>query len=180
MNSVLRGVAGSSARCNAKRSATSCAEGIRSAGALAWSRVSRSPSHGGNSGSISRTGRGKEVPLAVPGRLFAPCVLGLCHQAQVRLMDQGRGLKRLARLLMGQFLRGQYAEVVVDERQELAGRARIAPLEAHRMLVMSDIGGCSSEMTKNRLSKQRPAVHHYLRADGAGSGSVPLWIGRPM
>ncbi len=179
MNSVLRGVAGSSARCNAKRSATSCAEGIRSAGALAWSRVSRSPSHGGNSGSISRTGRGKEVPLAVPGRLFAPCVLGLCHQAQVRLMDQGRGLKRLARLLMGQFLRGQYAEVVVDERQELAGLARIAPRGAqdvgdvrHRRVLVRDDQKQTQQATPSRSSL--PA------ADGAGSGSVPLWIGRPM
>ena len=41
-------------------------------------------------------------------------------------MDQGRGLERLPRLLAGQFLCGQLAEFVVDQRQELAGGVRVA------------------------------------------------------
>ena len=48
---------------------------------------------------------------------------------EVRLVDQGRGLERLARLLVGQLLRGQLAQLVVDQRQELLGGVRIALLD---------------------------------------------------
>jgi hypothetical protein len=41
-------------------------------------------------------------------------------------VDQGRGLQRLAGLLVRQPLRGQPAQLVVDERQELLGRVGVA------------------------------------------------------
>ena len=51
------------------------------------------------------------------------------HQPEVRLVDQGRGLERLAGLLLGQLLGGQLAQLVVDQRQELLGRLRVALLD---------------------------------------------------
>ena len=44
-------------------------------------------------------------------------------------MDQGRGLERLPGLLLGQPLRGQLAQLVVDQRQELLGGLRVALLD---------------------------------------------------
>jgi hypothetical protein len=38
------------------------------------------------------------------------------HKAQVRLVDEGGGLERLAGRLMGEFLRGQLAQLRVDQR----------------------------------------------------------------
>src|SRR5262249_26964545 len=46
-----------------------------------------------------------------------------------RLVDQCGGLKRLPRMLLGQLLRRQLAQLVVDQRQELAGGAGIALLD---------------------------------------------------
>jgi hypothetical protein len=46
-------------------------------------------------------GRGEEVAPAVPAR-YRRAV----HQAEVGLVDQGRGLERLAGLLLGQLLGG--------------------------------------------------------------------------
>ena len=56
----------------------------------------------------------KEVPPAVP-------LLNLLHihQPQVRLVHQRRGLQRLARLLVGQLGGGQFAQLLVDQRQQL-------------------------------------------------------------
>ena len=41
-------------------------------------------------------------------------------------MDQGRGLERLARLFLGQFLRRQLPQFIVDQRQELLGGVHVA------------------------------------------------------
>ena len=62
-------------------------------------------------------------------RLFQCWALLRVHQPQVRLVDQGRGLERLARLLLGQPLRGQLAQLVVDQRQQLLGGVRVALLD---------------------------------------------------
>ena len=58
--------------------------------------------------------RPKEMPPAVP-------VLGLLHvdEPEVRVVNQRRGLKSLARLLIRQFRGGQFAQLVVDQRQQL-------------------------------------------------------------
>jgi hypothetical protein len=41
-------------------------------------------------------------------------------------MDQGRGLERLPLLLLRHSLGGQVAQFVVDQRQQTAGRVRVA------------------------------------------------------
>ena len=51
------------------------------------------------------------------------------HQPQVGLVDQGRGLERLARLLLRQLLSRQLAQLVVDQRQQLLGGLRVALLD---------------------------------------------------
>ena len=44
-------------------------------------------------------------------------------------MDQGRGVERLARLLVRQPLGGQLAQLIVDQGQELLGGLRVAGLD---------------------------------------------------
>lgn len=63
-------------------------------------------------------GGGKEMPPAVP-------MMGLFHvdQADVRVVDQGRGLQSLVGGLLGHFGGGQLAEFVVDQGQKLPGGA---------------------------------------------------------
>ena len=56
-----------------------------------------------------------------------PC--SASDQPQVGLVDQGRGLERLAGLLLGQPLRRQLAQLVVDQRQQLLGGVRVALLD---------------------------------------------------
>ena len=55
-------------------------------------------------------------------RLSQCCACSTSDQPQVRLVDQGRGLERLARLLLGQLLGRQLAQLVVDQRQAVARR----------------------------------------------------------
>src|SRR5262249_7310149 len=43
--------------------------------------------------------------------------------------DQGRGLERLARLLLRQLLDGQLAQLLVDQRQQLLRRLGVTPLD---------------------------------------------------
>jgi hypothetical protein len=71
-------------------------------------------------------GGGEEVAPAVP-------VLDLVHvhQPEVRLVDQGGGLEGLARLLLGQLLRRQPAQLLVDQ-QQLVGGARVALLDGRQ------------------------------------------------
>src|SRR5262249_14923657 len=64
---------------------------------------------------------GEEVAAAIPVRSRAPA-----HQAQVRLVDEGGGLESLSGLLVGQFLGGQPAQLIVDQRQDAAGGGRVA------------------------------------------------------
>ena len=66
---------------------------------------------------------GEEVAAAVPARVVRP------DEPEVGLVDQGRGLERLARLLLRQPLGGELAQLVVDQRQELLGRLRVALLD---------------------------------------------------
>ena len=58
----------------------------------------------------------------------SPGLLG-ADEPQVRLVDQGGGLERLAGLLLRELLGGQLAELVVDQRQEFLGRLGIALLD---------------------------------------------------
>ena len=69
-----------------------------------------------------RFGRGGEEMAATLPSLWRVDV----NKPQVCLVYQGRGLERLARRLVCQFLRGQSAQFVVDQRQELFSGLRIA------------------------------------------------------
>jgi hypothetical protein len=44
-------------------------------------------------------------------------------------VNQGGGVERLARLLVGQARRGELAQLVVDQREELAGGVGVALLD---------------------------------------------------
>src|SRR5262245_21760461 len=70
------------------------------------------------------SGGGEEMTAVVPVRL-----LPTTDQTQVGFVNQGGGVERLARLLLGQLLRRQLAQLVVDQRQQLPGCVRIALLD---------------------------------------------------
>jgi hypothetical protein len=72
-------------------------------------------------------GGGEEVSPAVPVLHSVPI-----HEAKVGLVNQCRGLEGLPRLLLGQFLRRQLAQFVVDQRQQLRGSVRIAGFDARQ------------------------------------------------
>jgi hypothetical protein len=61
--------------------------------------------------------RGEEVSPALP-----PPIRIDADQSQIGLVHQGRGLERLTRRLAGQLPSGQPAQLVVDQRKQLAGR----------------------------------------------------------
>ena len=61
------------------------------------------------------------APVPIP-RLIA------ADEPDVRLVDQGRGLERLAGFLLGQPLGRQLAQLLVDQRQESVGRPGVALL----------------------------------------------------
>jgi hypothetical protein len=81
---------------------------------LATGPLHENPPHGLGRG-------GEEVAAAVP-------MLGLLriHQPNVRLVDQGRGLERLAGLLLRHLLGSQFPQLVVDQRQKLFGGRGVA------------------------------------------------------
>jgi hypothetical protein len=64
------------------------------------------------------------MAAAIPVLPFA-----VADQAEVRLVDQGRGLQRLPRFLVGQPLGRQLPQFVIDQRQELAGGVPVARLD---------------------------------------------------
>jgi hypothetical protein len=66
-------------------------------------------------------GGGEELAAAVP-----VSVGRLADQAQVRLVDQRRGLERLPGCLVPQPVRGQAAQVVVDQLEALGRGVRVA------------------------------------------------------
>jgi hypothetical protein len=53
----------------------------------------------------------------------------LADQTQIRLVNEGRRLERLPRRFVGQIARGQPAQFLIDERQELSRSLRVAGLE---------------------------------------------------
>jgi hypothetical protein len=56
-------------------------------------------------------------------------IRGLAYQPQIRLVNQGGSLKCLAGFLEGHPGGGQFAKLVVDQRQKLAGGVGIALLD---------------------------------------------------
>ncbi len=54
------------------------------------------------------------------------------HQTQVSFKDQGCGLKCLPRFLLRNLLRRQFAQLLVDKRQELLGGVLVALLDGRQ------------------------------------------------
>ena len=69
-------------------------------------------------------GGGEEVPPRIPAR-----GLHAADELNVSVVNQSRGLQSLPGLLVDQLLRGQLAQFVVDERQELLGGLWIALID---------------------------------------------------
>src|SRR5262245_37797554 len=78
-----------------------------------------------NEDTAHRLGGGGEEVLAVG----VPPRHGLPDEAQVRLVDQRGRLEGVARLLAGQLRGGEAPQLVVDQRQQLAGGLRVALLD---------------------------------------------------
>ena len=64
-------------------------------------------------------------------RLSQPPIPRRADEPEVRLVDQGGGLERLAGPLPGQPMGGQPAKLVVDQREKLIGRLGLAFLDGH-------------------------------------------------
>src|SRR5262249_32432493 len=60
------------------------------------------------------------------------------NQAQVRLMHQRGGVERLPCLFLTELLRSEFAQLVVDQRQQLVGGVRIALVDG--LENVSDVG----------------------------------------
>src|SRR5262249_41496737 len=69
-------------------------------------------------------GGGEEVAAAVP--VLGPFAV---HQPQVRLVDQGGGLQRLAWLFLCQLLGREFARLVVDPREQVPRGGRVTLLD---------------------------------------------------
>src|SRR5262245_17864239 len=81
-------------------------------------------------------GGGEEVAPAVP----VPDLVR-AHEPEVGFVDQGGGLQRLPRLLLGQLLGSELPQLVVDQRQQLLGGVRVAMLNLHQNLCYFAHGG---------------------------------------
>ena len=66
---------------------------------------------------------GEKMGAILPGGLLVPA------EAKPRLVNQRGGLKRLARSFAGHLLRGEFAQFVIDQRQQPVGRPGIARLD---------------------------------------------------
>src|SRR6516165_7472148 len=69
------------------------------------------------------------MAAAVPADLIsAGFASWACHQPQIGLVDQGRGLQGLARLRLGEALGRKAAQLIVNDRPELSGSGGVASL----------------------------------------------------
>src|SRR5262245_8828744 len=96
-------------------------------------------------------GGGEEVPAATP-------VLGLLgiDKAEVGFVNQGRGLERLAGLLLSYPLGSEPAQFVVDQRQQLLGGVRVAGLDGGQDTRDLGHSGQSTARGTARLARRRP------------------------
>ena len=91
-------------------------------------------------------------------------------EPEVRLVDQGGGLERLAGLLLGQPLGGELAQLVVDQRQELLGGLGVALLDGRE-----DAGhvGHATEGNCRQGGLQGVPWRRCSRINPVCNGSVP-------
>src|SRR5438132_5682262 len=137
--------------------------------ALAASIVDQNPTH-------RLCGGSEEVAAAVPGMPLL--TLRALNESNVGFVDQRRRLERLARLFLGQLLRRQLAQLIVDERQELLSAVGVALLDggqdvrdiAHRRHPGLGTRCCLSEFTRHR-----PQLRGWRSATQQQRG----WLMRP-
>jgi DNA invertase Pin-like site-specific DNA recombinase len=98
---------------------------------------------------------GEEMPPSVP----VP-VRVVADQAQVRLVDEGRGLECLAGLFPSQPPGGELPQLFVDQGQELPGRIRVALLDRrkHARHVTHGTAPFPSGWTDETTGNARPAT----------------------
>src|SRR5262249_31887000 len=116
--------------------------------------------------------RGGEKKVATVGKRSRPgsaspvsILLPALHQSQVRFMDQGRGIERLPRLLVRELLGRQFAQLLVDQRQELLGGGRIALLDGGQ-----DARDVAHAVKHNRRGGARPAAGRVSTRGGRVPG----------
>src|SRR5262249_4586797 len=124
-------------------------------------RFNEDPPHGFGCGS-------EEMAAALPA-------LGLLyvHQAQVGFVDQGGGLQGLPRLLLGQPVGREPAQLVVDQGQQLLGGGRVALLDGGQ-----DTRDIAHGVKVSRRRGDRPASGRESTGGGRvpGQKRQPLWV----
>ena len=119
---------------------------------LAAMLLDKNPSHGFR-------GRGKKMAATVPSlRRFN------IDETNVRLVNEGRRLKGLPWLFLGQFCGGQLAQLVVDQRQEPLGGIWVARLDLRQYL--RDV-----DHPRGILGQERPT--HYTSSPKGPADSSP-------
>ena len=81
------------------------------------------------------------------------------HQPQVRFVDQGGRLERLAGRLVGQPLGRQAAQLLVNEREQPAGGVRVALLDGFQ-----NARDLAHAVENNRRAEGRQMDHDYSPA----------------
>ena len=94
-------------------------------------------------------------------RPFQSVRLLAADQPEVRLVDQGGGLERLPRLLVGQPGGGEPAQLVVDEREQVGGGLRVAGLDRGQDL--GDVGHVAKHTPPERESRPETGLPTSLR-----------------
>ena len=100
-------------------------------------------------------------------------------QPQIRLMDQRRGLKRLAGLLLGQLPGRQFAKLFINQREQLSGGLAVAPIDgreytAHFVHEGRPPGPIRSrhgpDPSRSAVAPTRPGPDRHDGADDRASG----------
>ena len=74
-------------------------------------------------------GPGEESQWNSRGHFFAAAAEAMRRVLVENARRKGRRLERLSGVFLGQFLGGESAQLVIDQRQQLAGRLRVALLD---------------------------------------------------
>lgn len=92
------------------------------------------------------------------------------HQPDVRFVDQRGGIERLTRFLLGELLRRQRSQLIVDQGQELLSRLRVTLFDGVQY------AGHVTHGTKNNIVRSdQPHTGCYSRSIAALRAF--LWIG---
>ena len=105
-------------------------------------------------------------------RLSQCRVLASADQPQVRLVDQGRRLERLAGLLLASLCGRQPAQLVVDQRQELRRGTGVALLDG-----VQDAGHLIHRQYRSTGESQRKMQAEFLQGTSESFLSVHVSLG---